>query len=266
MLTNAANLKGLAVQATDGEIGNVVEFYFDYETWAIRYLTVETGGWLGGKRVLISPYSVRRVEWEARRLDVSLTRKQVEDSPNIDAAQPVSRQQEAEYLGYYGYPYYWGGPYLWGQEFAPVPPVLSTGAGAESLAERVRKESGESRLRSSEAITEYDIESADGEIGHVDSFVLDDEFWAIRYIEVATRNWWPGKKVLVSPEWIERVSWRESKVFVGLTREAIKDAPEYSAKTKITRDYEERLHRHYGRPPYWMPGTETKPALAFTGA
>ena len=120
MLTNATHLKGLVIRATDGELGTVDQFYFDDETWAIRYLTVETGGWLGGRRVLISPISVVHTDWQAKRLDVALTKKQVENSPDIDTHQPVSRQHEAAYLGYYGYPYYWGGPYLWGPAFYPA--------------------------------------------------------------------------------------------------------------------------------------------------
>ena len=120
MLTNARNLKGFAIRATDGEIGTVDQFYFDDETWAIRYLMVETGGWLGGRRVLISPISVVRADWQAKRLDVSLTKKQVENSPDIDTHKPVSRQHEAAYLGYYGYPNYWGGPYMWGPAFYPA--------------------------------------------------------------------------------------------------------------------------------------------------
>jgi len=113
MLTNATHLKGLVVRATDGELGSVEQFYFDDETWAIRYLIVEAGGWLGGRRVLISPFSVVYTDLLDKRLDVALTKKQVEHSPDIDTHQPVSRQHEAAYLGYYGYPYYWGGPYLW---------------------------------------------------------------------------------------------------------------------------------------------------------
>jgi hypothetical protein len=127
------------------------------------------------------------------------------------------------------------------------------------MAERIRRESKDSHLRSTEAVTGYNIEAADGEIGHVDGFVVDDEAWAIRYIEVATRNWWPGKKVLVSPAWIERVSWPESKVHVGLSREAIKNAPEYVESTPITREYENGLYFHYGRPPYWLHETQHKP-------
>jgi hypothetical protein len=251
MLKNGTDLKGLVIRATDGELGTVDEFYFDDETWAIRYLTVETGGWLGGRRVLISPISVVQADWQAKRLDVALTKKQVENSPDIDTHLPVSRQHEAAYLSYYGYPYYWGGPYLWGPAYHPAGLAKSTTVSTEALADRIRRESADSHLRSSADVTGYYIEAADGEIGHLDGFILDDEAWAIRYIEVATRNWWPGKKVLVSPAWIERVSWTDSKVYVGLSREAIKDGPEYEESQPITREYENRLYFHYGRPPSW---------------
>lgn len=257
MLTNAKYIKGLAIRATDGELGTVDQLYFDDETWAIRYLTVDTGGWLGGKHVLISPFAVVRTDWPARRLDVALTRKQVEKSPDIDTQRPVSRQQETEYLGYYGYPMYWGGPYLWGSSATPGlgVPIATSGEGAPSS---VPKESLDSHLRSNEAVTGYHIEATDGEVGHVEGFVVDEETWTIRYIEVATRNWWPGKKVLVSPEWIERVSWTDSKVHVAVTREAIKDAPTYVESMPITREYENRLYVGYGRPPYWLSGTTGK--------
>jgi hypothetical protein len=265
MLMNATHLKGLVIRATDGELGSVDEFYFDDETWAIRYLIVETGGWLGGRRVLISPFSVTQTDWSGNRLDVALTKKQVEHSPDINTHQPVSRQHEAMYLGYYGYPYYWGGPYLWGPVFYPEGWSGSPQASAEAMVERIRRESTDSHLRSSEAVTGYNIEATDGEIGHVDGFVVDEEPWAIRYIEVATRNWWPGKKVLVSPAWIERVSWAESKVYVGLSREAIKDAPEYVEPMPITREYENRLYFHYGRPPYWLNEAEHKSSSSLSG-
>jgi hypothetical protein len=265
MLTNAAHLKGLTIRATDGELGTVDEFYFDDETWAIRYLTVETGGWLGGRQVLISPFSVVHADWQAKRLDVALTKRQVENSPDIDTHLPVSRQHEAAYLGYYGYPYYWGGPYLWGPAFYPAGLAISTTVANQAMAERMGRESPDSHLRSSQAVTGYDIDALDGEIGHVDGFVMDDEAWAIRYLEVATRNWWPGKKVLVSPAWVERVSWTESKVCVGLTREVIQTGPEYADSTQITREYENRLYFHYGRPPYWLHEAEQQSKFSLSG-
>jgi hypothetical protein len=264
MLTNK-RLKDFTIRATDGELGAVEDLYFDDETWAIRYLIVDTGKWLSGRRVLISPISVVQTDWAAKQLDVALTKRQVENSPNIDTHQPVSRQQEAEFLGYYGYPYYWGGPYLWGQAFYPAGLADSTNASEGAIADRVRRESQDSHLRSTEAVTGYRIEAADGEIGHVDGFVVDDEAWAIRYMEVATRNWLPGKKVLVSPAWIERVSWTDSTVYTGLSREAIKEGPEYIESQPITREYENRLYFHYGRPPYWLHDAEHKSAHSLSG-
>ncbi|MEO8598114.1 MAG: PRC-barrel domain-containing protein [Candidatus Solibacter sp.] len=265
MLTNAAQLKGFVIRATDGELGTVDQLYFDDETWAIRYLTVDTGGWLGGRQVLISPMSIAHTDWPARRLDVALTRKQVEKSPDINTHQPVSRKHEAAFLGHYGYPYYWGGHYLWGASFYPAGLAMPTTAARKAMADSVWSESMESHLRSSAAVAGYHIEATDGEIGHVDGFLVDDEAWAIRYIEVATRNWWPGKKVLISPGWIERVSWTDSSVYVGLTREAIKNGPEYVESVPITREYENRLYCHYGRPPYWVQEAEHKSSRSLSG-
>jgi hypothetical protein len=252
MLRNSTNLHGLSIHAKDGEIGTAEEFYFDDESWAVRYLVVDTGGWLGGRRVLISPISVRDVDWEARRLYVHLTKKQVEDSPDINTHQPVSRQHEAEYMGYYGYPSYWAGTSMWGPGYYPGGLFLPAETPAELKEDQIRRESADSHLRSSDAVQGYRIHAADGEIGHVHGFLVDDETWAIRYIEVATRNWWPGKKVLVSPAWIDRVSWLDSTFSTHLTKEAIKSAPEYDESSIVTRDYEERLHLHYGRPRYWL--------------
>jgi PRC-barrel domain len=265
MLTNASQLKGFVIRATDGELGTVDELYFDDDTWAIRYLTVDTGGWLTGRKVLISPMSVTYTDWQSRRLDVALTKKQVKDSPDIDTHQPVSRQHEAAYLDYYGYPYYWGGPYLWGASLNPVSMAVPVAASIQAIPDSARENWTDTHLRSTETVVGYRIEAGDGEIGHVEGFVVDDEAWAIRYIAVATRNWWPGKKVLVSPEWIERVSWTDAKVFACLTREAIQKAPEYIDTKPITREYERELYLHYGRPPYWLQLTEHQTAQSSTG-
>jgi hypothetical protein len=257
MLTNITFLKGLAIHATDGELGTVDDFYFDDETWGIRYLTVKTGGWLSGRQVLISPISVIDVDWPRERLDVALTKKQVEKSPEVDTHKPISRQHESDYLTYYGYNYYWGGPYLWGPGYQPAALAMPAKEGS-----RVRTDT---HLRSTTAITGYHVDATDGEIGHIDGFVIDDETWAIRYLEVATRNWLPGKKVLVSPAWIDRVSWADSKVYAGLAREAIENAPEYLLSRPLTREYESRLYFHYGRPPYWVHEAELKSALSLSG-
>jgi hypothetical protein len=226
----------------------VDNFYFDDEAWTIRYLVADTGNWLRGRKVLISPIAFGNADSHGNRLNVKLTKKQVEESPSIDTDKPVSRQHEVDYHDYYGYPYYWRGPYLWGPTYDPQLLVADQRRIEERRA--AREEASDLHLRSTAKVTGYHIEATDGDIGHVEDFIIDDETWEIRYMVVDTRNWWPGKKVLVSPRWINRVSWDDSKVYVNISRRAIKNAPEYHPDA-LTREYEEKLHEHYDRPKYW---------------
>jgi hypothetical protein len=119
MLLDIKTLEGRGIGATDGAIGKVDDFYFDDESWVIRYVVVDTSKWLGGREVLISPYSIDRMDRLAETLPVTVTKDQVRNSPSIDSDKPVSRQYERGYLGYYGYPYYWGGIGLWGDQSYP---------------------------------------------------------------------------------------------------------------------------------------------------
>ena len=258
MLASVTDLQGFTLRAMDGEIGKVNQFYFDDKTWAIRYLVVNTGSWLAGRLVLISPIAVGQTDWESKQLEVVLTKKQVEGSPDIDTHKPVSRQHEAEYLGYYGYPFYWEGLDFGGAIFDPAGLPIQRSAAAEALAPRAVTESADSHLRSTKEVTGYHIEATDGEIGHVENFIVDHRTWAIQYLVVSTRNWWPGKKVLMSPHWIERVSWTDSKVYVDLSRKAIKNGPEYNDSMPVTREYEHRLYNHYKRSAYWLQGVERR--------
>jgi hypothetical protein len=252
MLRNVTQLKGFAMQATDGEIGALEQFYFDDESWAIRYLVVNSGNWLSGRLVLVSPLALRQAEWESKRLDVALTKKQIENSPPIDTHKPVTRQHETAYMGYYGYPSYWAAPNY------PAALEVRREALAEAEASQARpgREPADVHLRSTEAVTGYHIQASDGEIGHVRDFIVDDETWNIRYLEVDTQNLWPGKKVLVSPQWIDRVSWADSKVYVDMTMENIQNGPEWVESIPVTREYEHRLYDYYARSPYWAPVSE----------
>jgi hypothetical protein len=245
MLNKAKTLKDYKLDSLDGEIGKVKEFYFDDRHWAIRYLVADTGNWLTGRQVLISPYALVAVSKEEQHITIDLTKKQIEDSPSLNSDKPVSRQFEQAYYGYYGWPIYWGGGYMWGSY-----PYLVRDREKWNKSTRAEQASWDPHLRSTHDVSGHHIQAADGEIGHVEDFIIDDGTWAIRYLIIDTRNWWPGKKVLVSPQWIERVSWSESKVFVNLTRETIRQSPEYTEES-LTRDYETALHRHYNRQGYW---------------
>ncbi len=203
MLRTVGDLNGSTINASDGEIGSVKEAYFDDEAWAIRYLVVDAGSWLTRRNVLISPYSVKQPL--GKIVDVSLTRDQVKNSPDIDTHKPVSRQNEQEYLGYYGYPNYWAGGGLWAMGAYPMVPLMVPAyAEPERVPERVIRENQvpeeDVHLRSSDKVTGYDMQASDGSIGRVADSLFEDESWAIRYLVVDTGNWWPGKKVLVATQ------------------------------------------------------------------
>jgi predicted glycosyl hydrolase (DUF1957 family) len=142
---------------------------------------------------------------------------------------------------------YWGGPYSWGSNSY----IVHDREKWKEISPGENK-TWDLHLRSTHAVRGYNIQALDGDIGDVVDFVIEDETWAIRYLIVDTGTWWPGKKVLVSPQWIERVSWNESKVFVNLDRKTIKQSPEYTEASLITRDYEIGLHGHYNRKGYWV--------------
>jgi uncharacterized protein YrrD len=246
MLVNAKALKGHKLNGIDGELGSVKEFYFDDQHWAIRYLVADTGNWLTGRQVLISPYALVSVNNDEQFININLTKEQIENSPSLDTDKPVSRQYEMGYNGYYEYPMYWGGSYMWGAN----PNIVRDSNQWKKIIQE--EKTWDSHLRSTKDVSGHNIQANDGEIGHVNDFIIDDETWAIRYLVIDTKNWWPGKMVLVSPKWIERVSWDESKVFVNLSRESIKQSPEYTEEALLTRDYESKLHKHYARQEYWL--------------
>lgn len=246
MFYKAKALQGYKLDSLDGEIGQAQEFYFDDQHWVIRYLVADSGNWLTGRRVLISPYALLSVNKDDHNIIINLTKKQIEDSPSLDSDKPVSRQFEEDYYGYYDWPMYWGGSNMWGN----YPDIVR---GREKMRETtVAEKPWDAHLRSTYAVSGYHIQSPDGEIGHVEDFIIDDETWAIRYLVINTQNWWPGKKVLLATEWIERVSWTESKIFVNLSLEIIKDSPEFTEESLLTREYESGLHGHYNRKGYWV--------------
>jgi sporulation protein YlmC with PRC-barrel domain len=192
MMRSVKDLRGYAIRATDGVIGTVDDFYFDDEDWGIRYLVVDTGKWLSGRKVLISPVAIGLPDWMIQELPVSLTKGQVKRSPDID--------------------------------------------------------------------TRYQVHATDGDIGHVDDLLVEDQTWAIQYLIVDTHGWWSGRRVLVAPRWIDDVSWSEATVSVDLTRHAIKGAPPYDADAQLDRQREQALHDHYDRPGYWTVRTRSRHA------
>ena len=246
MLRAIEDLDGMRLSATDGPIGTVEDIYFDDQDWTLRYLVVNTGGWLSGRRVLIAPHAVVELHWDERRIEVALTRKRVSGSPPVDTHKPVSRQYETDLNEHYGYPHYWIGPFLWGP--IVVPRGYDRTSTVEERERRIqRRQDYDPRLRSTNEVGGYRIGALDGTIGHVEDFLYDDETWSLRYLVVDTRNWLPGRHVLVSVEWIDRVDWAQSTAYVELTRDAIRASPRYSREMVLMPEDEARIYLHYGR-------------------
>ncbi len=258
MMSKVSDLKGAAIRARDGELGSVRDVLFDDRHFVVRWVVVDTGGWLTGRKVVLPPSAFGSATRSPLAFPVDLTKQQVQDSPSLSEHAPVSRQMEADVYGYYGWAPYWSGPAAYapvgfGAGFAgglappyPVgePPLGQQGPGVE-------QERGDPNLRSAREVSGYRIKARDGEIGHVEDLLLDDESWLIGYLVVDTRNWWPGKQVLVSPRWVREVNWAAQQVEIDVDRQQIKAAPEYDATRPLDRADEERLFAHYGHEPYW---------------
>jgi sporulation protein YlmC with PRC-barrel domain len=253
MLRSINELKGFDIVTTDGEIGDVKQCYFDDERWTVRYLVVTTGDWASEEQVLISPFAVTQIDGDHRKLHVALTQEQIARSPGIDPQQPISRQMEATYSDYYGYPYYWHSRLLWGASASPnlaAPQSLPTRrlASTAAAAAIVRVVSPEVHLHSTQEVGNYRIAATDGLIGYVSDFIVDAESWTIRYLVIDPRNWLLGKKVVILPRWISAVDWAQGQVHVQLSREAMRQSPEYDSTNLLSHKYETQLHRYYGQP------------------
>jgi hypothetical protein len=276
MLRSMNELRDYTIQAIDGNIGHVKDCYFDDKTWMIRFLVVDTGDWLPGRKVLISPMTIGKANWRTRELPVSKTKECVKNSPTIDTAKPASHQHEIQQFDYYKFPSYWSGVGLWGDAPYPILTTIiddgkiiipefferSIGDLKNEIKEDTEHYCGDSHLRSCTAVTGYDIDATDGIIGHVKGFLIDEETWAIRYMIIETGNWWLGHRVLMPPQWIDSVRWMVGKIYIKLKRDIVKDAPAFDPTVRLTREKEIEIHRYYGRAGYWENQAEREEVLS----
>ncbi len=217
--------------ASDGEIGHVKDFYFDDHRWVVRYVVADTGTWLSGKLVLISPRALGSLYQGGKVLIVNLTRQQIESCPSIDSHKPVSRQYEEEYHRYYGWPDYWQGDATWGMSGFPIVhadaiPSTSEVRSNNSVMPPVK----DTHLQSAQSVIGYQIQSGEEVIGQVIDFLIDSESWLIDGLLVSLGSRFTGKKVLLTPAQVQRISYEDSKVFVAVSKEALELAPSYDEK------------------------------------
>jgi hypothetical protein len=253
MLQPGLAFKGFSIEASDGRIGTVSDFLFDDTSWKLRWLVVDTGGWMQERKLLLHPSAIEKADTEARALLVKLTRDQVEKSPNLASDEPVSLQMEHGLYGYYGIDPLWGGAYYGGNAIAT--PISAPHYDGAEMAVGLRgpHAPGDPHLRSLAEVTGYNIHANDGPIGHIESFLIDDESWDIRYLVADTRNWWFGRHVLLSPAAIQHIAWDLHKVDLNLTCYKIKGSPPWDAAGLLSRAYEQLLHSYYEWPVRFLP-------------
>jgi len=248
MIHSATHLKGRTLRARDGVIGRVTDFYFDDDTWVVRYLVVDTEEKLKPHDVLISPGVAGTADGQLAEIPVDLTTEEIRHSPDIDAAQPPAREHEIILQEYYGWAAYTGS--LFADPIMPMPVVIPSpvepGREAKDRVPPLPR-SSDAHLRSANDTVGYHVQASDGEVGHVEDFLIDDETWRIRYFVIDTRNWLPGRRVLVAPDWVHDVDWVTEKVHADLTRNAVKASPLYNPSSSWRPDYAGELESHYGR-------------------
>jgi hypothetical protein len=254
MLLAASSFKGLLIQAQDGHIGAFSDFLFDDRTWKLRWMVVDTGSWLPGRKVLVHPSAIGSIDLDRGELPVTLTKQQIQNSPDIQQDQPVSRQFQDTLYGYYGWDPMWGGGNYFGGGMGgigwPLAPVPAYRESSLPEAERAgtQHDAADPHLRSISAVSGYHLQATDGSIGHVENFMLESDDWGIRYLIADTRNWWVGQHVLLSPYAVKSVSWPDRDLTLDITRAQVKGSPAWEPATIINRAYEERLHGYYGWP------------------
>jgi hypothetical protein len=252
MLWNSSAMNGYAIEANDGRIGTVSDFLFDDTSWLIRWLVVDTGKWLSGRKVLLPPGVLGHIDQKREEFSIRLTMKEIENSPEIDADRPVSRQMESHLYDYYGWNPYWAtglymGSYGYMDGAIGGPMSTETRRQEERIA-NARRDDDDPHLRSAAAVSGYHIHALDGEIGHVEDFFVEDADWSIHYFLVDTKNWWPGKKVLISPRSAKTIDWAHKLVNLNVVRQKVKDSPAYDPSRNIDRAYERNFHSYYGGP------------------
>jgi uncharacterized protein YrrD len=226
-MNNASRLIGKTIDAVKGEIGSVHDLYFDDQTWSVRYLVVDTGKWLPGRKVLVAPEAIVKPWHHQAAIAVKLTTEQIRSSPDMDIAIPVSRAVEELLYRHYQWTPYWDSTIGPIPPMPPPPPALTV--------EEDRQEAGQMaeslvdvRLRSANELGGYHVNARDGEVGYVEDLLLDDDLSRILFLVVEVKGWLFGKKVLAGPSLISRVDWATSTVHVDANRQALKSAQEYN--------------------------------------
>ncbi len=237
MFWSFSALVGYPIKATDGQLGTVVSFLYEPSDWSIRWLIIDTGGWLSGRRTLLPISALGQPDPKAHHLPVNLTMKQVESSPEIDDGEPLSEDTELLVCEHYNLSQRDGR--IPGDRDGKTPPDQAAVATRE-----VRNH--DCGLRNIADIIGFSIEANDGEIGHAEDFLIDIERWQISYLMVHSSTWWTDDKRLISPLSIEGIDSARSIIHLDVACQKVKDSPRYVPSETVDGAFDELFHSYYG--------------------
>jgi hypothetical protein len=210
MLIAAKKMYGIPLEGADGRVGTLSDILFDDNSWRLRHLVVNLDRWFLGQQVLLDPNVIERMEWSDRKMLVHLTKEQARQSPNVDTDLPVARREIQEAAHLLVWEAYW-----------------------TSVLDTLPEMEGDPHLRSTKMLTGLHLHCTDGQLGHVVDFLIDDQQWSVGELLVDTRNWWPGKRVLIEPSLVERIDWVEREIWLSLPRGQVEDRPAFEYDTPI---------------------------------
>jgi hypothetical protein len=242
------------VAAADGELGPVVDFYFDAFNWEVRYLVVDAEPAAFGRRVPLAPESIESIDHEAERVEVALSSDEIRRSPTVDESIPLSRRTEAELAKHYGWQAYWEDyQAVTTDPHAAEVPLASSQADPAAPEQQAPEHPAERdlALRSATEVFGYAVEAMDGTPGQLLDLLIDAEAWVVRYLVAETEGVPGGHPVLLSPAWVQEIDWEQKRIRMDISADQVKQAPEWKPGEPVDRAFEERVYDHYGRPRYW---------------
>ena len=217
MLRSLKAMHGYAIQATDGEVGHIRDFFFDDSTWHVRYLIDDTGNWLPGRRVLISTTGLGEPDWRNESFHVRHTKEQIENGPGIETDQPVSRQMEARLFEHFQWMPYWA-PLGSADPAGMIMPPVMAAAPVDTAYDGT--DEGDPHLQSLQDVFKYYVEGAgDGEnLGHIADMIVDDQRWQIVSVILDTGTWLRGKQIELPTDRVRGIVPDEGKILIDVSR------------------------------------------------
>lgn len=205
MLIAAKHMYGTPLEATDGTVGTLYDVLFDDQSWTLRHLVATTDRWFFGEQVLLDLADLDRADWSEPRLWLRLTKDQVRECPTIKSDRDLANQPAIE-----------------------AALMLVSEAYSTNIVDAEVDTGSEPHLCSTKMLTGMHIQCADSHsLGHVEDFLVDDQTWCVRDLVIDTRNWLPGKRVLIEPALVKSIDWEDREIFLFQPRDQIEHRPAY---------------------------------------